>query len=182
MLNREGQARSLSVDAIEYLKELTWPGNVRELRNVMRRAAALATGVVIDRQLLQSLEEVTAEITLPEGFDPSYSSEEGVSITPRHSWSSRGESIRTISAGSDPACSSQPSYDVRLSDADRLALLSGASRHDFDLSLEEAIEALRAAYIRELRRRFGEDVNGAAAHAGVHPKSVSRFYRLYRLS
>src|SRR5205085_1756261 len=42
MLNRDGHARSLSVDAIEYLQQLDWPGNIRELRNVMRRAAAPA--------------------------------------------------------------------------------------------------------------------------------------------
>jgi DNA-binding NtrC family response regulator len=44
MLNREGQARSLSADAIEYLSELPWPGNVRELRNVVERAVLVAGG------------------------------------------------------------------------------------------------------------------------------------------
>jgi len=45
------QQRELFIDksAIDYLSEQSWPGNVRELRNVLLRAAALATGDVISR-------------------------------------------------------------------------------------------------------------------------------------
>jgi DNA-binding NtrC family response regulator len=37
-------AKRLAPDALDALARRTWPGNVRELRNVLRRAAALATG------------------------------------------------------------------------------------------------------------------------------------------
>jgi DNA-binding NtrC family response regulator len=39
--------RSLSPDAIDALQAYPWPGNVRELRNVIERAALVATGSVI---------------------------------------------------------------------------------------------------------------------------------------
>jgi two-component system response regulator AtoC len=40
-------ALRLSPDALRYLEAHAWPGNVRELRNVIERAAVLATGDVI---------------------------------------------------------------------------------------------------------------------------------------
>jgi DNA-binding NtrC family response regulator len=52
---------------------------------------------------------------------------------------------------------------------------------EFELPLAEATESFRKAYVRFLRRRYGEDLNRAAAHAGTHPKSVSRLFRLYRV-
>lgn len=52
---------------------------------------------------------------------------------------------------------------------------------DFSLPLEQATEACRKAYVLELRRRFGDDLIRAATHAGIHPKSVSRLFRLYRV-
>jgi DNA-binding NtrC family response regulator len=67
VLEREGLARTLTTDAVDYLKGLPWPGNVRELRNLMRRAALLANGSVIDRALLEDLDAVvTSEIVVPE--------------------------------------------------------------------------------------------------------------------
>lgn len=49
----------------------------------------------------------------------------------------------------------------------------------FALSFEEATEAFRSRYVHELRRKFWSDLQGAAAHAGLHPKSVSRLFRMY---
>src|SRR5688572_9847591 len=37
--------------------------------------------------------------------------------------------------------------------------------------LAEATEAFRKRYVAYLRQRFGNDLNAAATHAGVHPKS-----------
>ncbi|HEY8025501.1 MAG TPA: sigma-54 dependent transcriptional regulator [Burkholderiaceae bacterium] len=42
-----GAGKSLHPDAIAALLRHTWPGNVRELKNVMQRAALLASGTVI---------------------------------------------------------------------------------------------------------------------------------------
>lgn len=42
-----GAGKSLHPDAIVALLRHTWPGNVRELKNVMQRAALLASGTVI---------------------------------------------------------------------------------------------------------------------------------------
>jgi two-component system response regulator AtoC len=43
----DGESRSLSPDAIDALQAYPWPGNVRELRNVIERAALVATGTVL---------------------------------------------------------------------------------------------------------------------------------------
>jgi hypothetical protein len=127
----------------------------------MRRAAALATGAVIDRELLRSQEEVTAEIVLPDGF----------------------HSMPSLASMSSPVSMSSPAQAASVAPRhSRSVELSDSTRRDFDLALAEATEAFRLAYVRELKRRFGDDVDAAAAHAGVHPKSVSRLYRLYRIS
>jgi DNA-binding NtrC family response regulator len=44
-----GTPPSIEPDALGHLQAQQWPGNVRELRNVLTRAAALATGPVIRR-------------------------------------------------------------------------------------------------------------------------------------
>jgi two-component system nitrogen regulation response regulator GlnG len=44
-----GPALALEPSALAHLETLPWPGNVRELRNVLVRAAALASGHVIGR-------------------------------------------------------------------------------------------------------------------------------------
>lgn len=49
----------------------------------------------------------------------------------------------------------------------------------FDLPLSEATESFRKQYVAQLRQRFGSDLNAAAQHAGVHPKSLSRLFQLY---
>jgi two-component system, NtrC family, response regulator AtoC len=46
--DREGEPRSFTAAAQERLAAYRWPGNVRELRNVVRRAAIMATGETID--------------------------------------------------------------------------------------------------------------------------------------
>jgi two-component system, NtrC family, response regulator AtoC len=43
----DGVSRSLSPDAIDALQAYPWPGNVRELRNVIERAALVASGSVL---------------------------------------------------------------------------------------------------------------------------------------
>ncbi|HKP63003.1 MAG TPA: sigma 54-interacting transcriptional regulator [Polyangiales bacterium] len=170
LLQREGRGdRRLSEDAAEYLRQLFWPGNIRELRNVMRRAAALATGPIIDRDLLLNLEEVTADFQMPEGF--SSNSPPARSLTPvaRTSWPNVNDG--------GPVSYTPSGNPKPIVPTDAPAIDPAAA---FDLPLAEASEVFRAAYMKELRRRFGDDLNGAAAHAGVHPKSVSRLFRLYR--
>jgi DNA-binding NtrC family response regulator len=157
MLDREGHGRTLSSDALEYLQEQSWPGNVRELRNIIRRADALATSALIQRDMLESLEEVTAQICLPEGLRDS----------PR------------VSAAPVPMRSQRPMQSRAPTAGDAGIAVAPMAPRDFDLPLADATESFRSAYVRELRRRFGDDLNAAGAHAGVHPKSVSRLYRLY---
>ena len=50
-----GPPIALRPDAIFALEQHPWPGNVRELRNVLRRAAAMASTGVIDGPLLESV-------------------------------------------------------------------------------------------------------------------------------
>ncbi len=42
------QIKGISPEAIKFLMSYRWPGNVRELENVIRRAAVVATGDVLD--------------------------------------------------------------------------------------------------------------------------------------
>jgi DNA-binding NtrC family response regulator len=49
----------LQPDALTLLKQHRWPGNVRELRNVLRRAAATASGGSIDAALIEGAMEPT---------------------------------------------------------------------------------------------------------------------------
>jgi DNA-binding NtrC family response regulator len=159
ILEREGHGRMLSPDALEYLQEQPWPGNVRELRNLIRRADALADNALIQRDMLESLEEVTAQISIPDAL-----------LAP-----ARVSALPVATRSLHPGWSRAPAAAV--------AADSGpppAPPRDFDLPLAEATESFRSAYVRELRKRYGDDLNAAGAHAGVHPKSVSRLYRLYR--
>jgi DNA-binding NtrC family response regulator len=141
MLRREGNGSRLTEDAVEYLKHQLWPGNIRELRNVMRRAAVLARDAVIDRDMLQDMEETTSVIQLPSSSLHSFARPRSLAAAP-------------------------VSDDVRDSEL-------------FAQPLAEATEAFRKTYVAYLRQRFGNDLNAAAAHAGVHAKSVSRLFRLY---
>lgn len=46
-------AKSLSADAIEWMRRYDWPGNVRELENLMRRLSALAREDIITAAMLE---------------------------------------------------------------------------------------------------------------------------------
>ncbi|MDH5673215.1 MAG: sigma 54-interacting transcriptional regulator [Myxococcales bacterium] len=48
------------------------------------------------------------------------------------------------------------------------------------MGIKDATEAYRAAYVQLVQERFGDDVDAAAEHVGVHPKSLQRLYRQYR--
>ena len=47
-LSRAGASKKLSAASLAQLELRAWPGNVRELRNVVRRAAAMAKGDIIE--------------------------------------------------------------------------------------------------------------------------------------
>jgi two-component system NtrC family response regulator len=56
-------ARAVSEDAMAYLVSYEWPGNVRELLHVLRRAAAMCGGEIIDTPDLPAA--VRARIAAP---------------------------------------------------------------------------------------------------------------------
>lgn len=60
----------LTLEAVTRLNAYDWPGNVRELRNVMERAALLASDgkIARDQVLLDAFEELR-DSDFPEGFD-----------------------------------------------------------------------------------------------------------------
>jgi len=69
-----GPTVPLSDAALQTLKRRDWPGNVRQLRNVLRRAAVMATGETIEPEDLESLPisgpppsapEATVDASLP---------------------------------------------------------------------------------------------------------------------
>lgn len=59
-----GSGKHLSPDALLVLHNHDFPGNIRELKNLMRRAALLADGPVIQVEHL-GLEEVAADLPIP---------------------------------------------------------------------------------------------------------------------
>jgi two-component system response regulator AtoC len=66
---RQTQARAVSEEAMQMLSRYGWPGNVRELIHVIQRAAALASGELIDTHdlpeaLLSSSHGVEEEVPL----------------------------------------------------------------------------------------------------------------------
>jgi DNA-binding NtrC family response regulator len=65
------QIRGIADDAIALLGAHSWPGNLRELKNVMRRAALLTEGDVIDRECVASLiAEYCADKSSSSSFSP----------------------------------------------------------------------------------------------------------------
>jgi DNA-binding NtrC family response regulator len=123
-----GVARTLTPDALAYLHSQNWPGNVRELRNTIRRAAALSHGPVVERDLLESLDQVRP--------------------------------------GSLPS----PLGGLPLGD------FAGA-----ELTLREAKRTTEREYLIRLVARYGQDLDAASVHAGVHKKSLARLLRQYGL-
>ncbi|HEX3596217.1 MAG TPA: sigma 54-interacting transcriptional regulator [Polyangiaceae bacterium] len=123
----DGPKRTLSPDAIAHLLDQPWSGNVRELRNLVRRAAALSTATVLQR----------------DSFD-------------------RSEQMR-------PSASSRPPPPLAGVTADQL-------------SLREARRLAEHDYLARLVARYGPDLDLAAAHAGIHRKSLERLIRQRRLT
>lgn len=54
----DGPPRSISPDALSFLREQAWQGNVRELRNTIRRAVALSSSAVLARDVFAGLDSV----------------------------------------------------------------------------------------------------------------------------
>jgi DNA-binding NtrC family response regulator len=52
-----GQSFTFSEDAKQWLTSHDWPGNIRELRNACERAVLLATGALIERHHLATIED-----------------------------------------------------------------------------------------------------------------------------
>jgi DNA-binding NtrC family response regulator len=119
----DGPKRTLAPDAVAHLFEQAWSGNVRELRNLVRRAAALSTATVLQR----------------DSFD-------------------RSDQVRPNPPSSHPP---PPLVGVV---PDRL-------------SLREARRMAEQDYLAKLVARYGPDLDLAAAHAGIHRKSLERLIR-----
>jgi DNA-binding NtrC family response regulator len=119
----DGPKRTLSPDAVAHLFDQPWSGNVRELRNLVRRAAALSTATVLQR----------------DSFD-------------------RSEQMRPNASPSPPP-----------------PALVGVAQDK--LSLREARRVAEKEYLARLVARYGPDLDLAAAHAGIHRKSLERLIR-----
>jgi DNA-binding NtrC family response regulator len=119
----DGPKRTLSPDAVAHLFDQPWSGNVRELRNLVRRAAALSTATVLQR----------------DSFD-------------------RSEQMRPNASPAPPP-----------------PALVGVAQDQ--LSLREARRVAEKEYLGRLVARYGPDLDLAAAHAGIHRKSLERLIR-----
>jgi DNA-binding NtrC family response regulator len=54
-----GRSFAFAEDARQWLTDHTWPGNIRELRNACERAVLLATGTLIERHHLTTIDDPT---------------------------------------------------------------------------------------------------------------------------
>jgi len=54
-----GRSFAFSEDAKQWLTTYDWPGNIRELRNACERAVLLATGMMIDRHHLTTIDDTS---------------------------------------------------------------------------------------------------------------------------
>jgi len=188
VLEREGfGARRLTEDAIAYLQSLNWFGNIRELRNLLRRAATLARGGAIDRDLIERLEEGTGEFQmLPEGL---VRFPRQASLPPGHRTSEVdsqwADMLRARESGAvagerlGPHSRVPPGPGERAPAPPAVPPPAAPETAALALPLEQATDAFRMAYAQELRRRYGSDLQRAAEHSGLHPKSVSRLFRMY---
>jgi DNA-binding NtrC family response regulator len=120
----DGPRRTLAADAIAYLLDQPWAGNVRELRNLVRRAAALSTATVLQRESFERSEQVR-----PSGA------------------ASAGPAVPVVGMAAD------------------------------QVSLREARRIAEREYLARLVARYGPDLDLAAAHAGIHRKSLERLMR-----
>ncbi len=99
---RSDRPLELSSTAIDALLEYPWPGNVRELRNVLERAAVVATGdsVTVADLLLTRGQERSAKLLPPhlEGSPPSLEEveEHAIRLALRHTGGKKGEAAQLL--------------------------------------------------------------------------------------
>ncbi len=126
----DGPRRTLGPDALAHLLDQNWPGNVRELRNIVRRAAALSSAIVLQRDSFARLEHVR-----PTGKPPAEA------IPPSAEATSSGDATEIISLR-DARRVSEREYLRRLvassgGDLDRAARLAGLHRKSLDRLLRQ---------------------------------------------
>ncbi len=84
------ESPSLSADALDALRRWRWPGNLRELRNVMERAALLASeGSILPEHLPDVMLASSAAASAPPTPTPAAPSIPPPSVTPRDATSLR---------------------------------------------------------------------------------------------
>ncbi|MCB9667806.1 MAG: sigma 54-dependent Fis family transcriptional regulator [Myxococcales bacterium] len=150
-----GDIRDIDEEALRYLVERPWPGNVRELRNVIRRAATLASGSMLRR----------TDLSAPPG--------------------ARSSTVRPLGPGSLRPSSRGSAYPVMSGDpyARKGAMSPPPVPRELaeGLSIKEARERwlapMEREYLIRLVRHCEGDLDRAAKEAGLHRKSLERLLR-----
>src|SRR5262249_4123703 len=137
---RRGVALSLGQDAVRALMSHTFPGNVRELRNVVERAASLASGPVITRE------------DLGFGLDVGPSS-----LTSRTPASAAARAA--LAAVSNAAPAPPPPGPEQVVAFDPSALTVGL---DFKEAKQRVVDAFEAAYLKAVLARHDGNITRSA--------------------
>jgi transcriptional regulator with GAF, ATPase, and Fis domain len=142
--SRRGVPLSLGSDAVQALLSHSFPGNVRELRNVVERAASLASGPVITRA------------------DLVFGRDSGASVVVSRDLATAGAQAALAAVSAPGASPAQASGQVVAFDP--AALASGL---DFKEAKQRVVDAFEAAYLRAVLARHDGNITRSAQEAGL---------------
>ena len=142
---RRGVQLSLGQDAVVALMGHAFPGNVRELRNVVERAASLASGPVITRE------------------DLVFGRDTGSSVLVSRDLATAGAQA-ALSAVSNAASAPPPPGPQQIVAFDPSALTVGL---DFKEAKQRVVDAFETAYLKAVLTRHDGNITRSAQEAGL---------------
>jgi transcriptional regulator with GAF, ATPase, and Fis domain len=143
--SRRGLPLSLGQDTIQALMGHAFPGNVRELRNVVERAASLASGPVITRS------------------DLVFGRDAGASMVVSRDLATAGAQA-ALAAVSSTGSATTAASSAQVVAFDPATLTSGL---DFKEAKQRVVDAFEAAYLRAVLARHDGNITRSAQEAGL---------------
>ncbi|MBI4511106.1 MAG: sigma 54-dependent Fis family transcriptional regulator [Deltaproteobacteria bacterium] len=145
---RRGMNLVLSQDAMGALHSHAWPGNVRELRNIVERAASLASGPTITR----------ADLVFGRDAGPSMALSSQVQAGhPGTGHGPHGASAQAGGGGATPGGGSPSLLDPSIF----------APGIDFKEAKQRVVDGFEAAYLKALLQRHEGNITRSAQEAGL---------------
>ncbi len=154
-VDKWGGVRDIDEEALAYLTERPWSGNVRELRNIIRRAATLASGNMLRRNDLSAPPGARSSTVRPLGGPGSMRPSSRGSIFP-----APGEAIPRGVALSPPPLPQDLGDGLPIKEA-----------------RERWLAPMEREYLIRLVQGCSGDLDRAAQEAGLHRKSLERLLR-----